>query len=103
MSLFPGSDSFSKKFKELFSGLLKDTWHGSFPFQAALSYWGYVRDTLVQIKATAAKAQPLMEHINSVDTNIKFTQDDTKDNWVFFWLARQRGWKPGCSILQGTD
>lgn len=80
MSCFPGNDNFSKKFKEPFNGFLKYTWHGSFPFRAVLSYRGYVKDRLVQIKATAAKAQPLMEHINSEDTNIKCTQDNTKDN-----------------------
>lgn len=90
---------FSKKFKEPFNGFLKYTWHGSFPFQAVLSYGGYVKDTLVQIKATAAKAQPLMEHINSEDTNIKCTQDNTKDNWVVFW----RRWRPGCSSSKESD
>ncbi|XP_072022890.1 uncharacterized protein [Amphiura filiformis] len=47
------------------------------------SHWfRYVDDTLVKIKKS--ELEPFFDHINSVDTNIKFTQEGTDDNKLPF-------------------
>ena len=48
-----------------------------------LTHWfRYVDDTWVNIKIQ--EAQAFTDHIKAVGPNIKFTREDTKDNWLAF-------------------
>ena len=45
-------------------------------------WFRYVNDTWVKIKIQ--KVQSFTDHINTVDPNINFTREDTKDNLLAF-------------------
>ncbi|XP_033181822.1 uncharacterized protein LOC117152842, partial [Anabas testudineus] len=54
----------------------------SFPGTTPTHWFRYVDDTWVKIKTQ--ELQSFTDHINSVDTNISFTREDTKDNRLAF-------------------
>ena len=50
----------------------------------ALSCFRYVDDTWVKIKIKIQEIRALKEHLDPVDSNIKFTREDMKENGLSF-------------------
>jgi hypothetical protein len=74
----PVSPIVANLYMERFERLALQTYCGNPP-----SHWyRYVDDTLVKIKKS--ELAPFFDHINSVDTNIKFTQEEIEDNKLPF-------------------
>ncbi|XP_033182429.1 uncharacterized protein LOC117153005 [Anabas testudineus] len=63
----------------------------SFPGTTPTHWFRYADDTWVKIKIQ--EVQSFTDHINSVDTNISFTREDTKDNRLAFL---------DCAVIIGT-
>ena len=58
-----------------------------------LAHWfRYVDDTWANIKIQ--EVQAFTDHISAVDRSIKFTREDTKDNWLVFL---------NCAVIIGSN